>query len=171
MSKHTTASRRKFLQGGALLAAPMVGVAAASASALALSRAGSGGDALKARLALLTDEAAIRELHQSWLRRVNAGEAEAVPGAAVHKITADATGSADRIEIAAGGRSAVGHFDCAVELESPLAADSTLARTLVEMVHAQGHGAVRRTERRRLTVAYIKAGTGWKIESTALTAQ
>ena len=164
MSKNT-ASRRKFLQGGALLAAPMAGIAAASASALALSRDGAGDDALRARLTLLTDEAEIRELHQSWLRRVNAGEGEALP--AVRRIAADA-GSADRIDIAADGHSAVGQFDCAVELESPLAVDSTLARTLVEMVHAQGHGTVRRTERRRLTVAYIKADDGWRIGQVAL---
>jgi hypothetical protein len=158
MTQDSTPTRRKFLQGGALLAAP---IAVASVSAVALAD-----DGLKARVKRLEDEAAIRELHQSWLRQVNAGESEALPDTAVRRITADHAGATDKIEIAADGRIAVGYFDHAVEAETPLAKDCTLA----QMAHVQSNGTMRRTERRRLTVDYAKTGGTWKIAKVALTA-
>lgn len=156
MTRDNTSTRRSFLRSGALLAAP---IAAASIPAAALAEGG-----LKSRVGRLEDEAAIRELHQSWLRQVNAGEGDALLGSAVRRITADHAGAPDRIEIHADGRSAAGYFDCAVEVETPLALDSTLA----QMAHAQGHGAVRRTERRMLTVDYTKAGGAWTIAKAAI---
>ncbi|MGB6451603.1 MAG: hypothetical protein WBE92_12700 [Steroidobacteraceae bacterium] len=151
MTQGNIPTRRKFLQGGALLAAP---IAVASVSAVAIAD-----DGLKARVKRLEDEAAIRELHRSWLREVNAGVSDALPDNAVRRITADHAGTPDKIEIAADGRSAVGHFDYAVEVETPLARDCTLA----QMAHAQGNGSMRRTERRMLTVNYAKTGGTWKI--------
>ncbi len=160
MSRNTTSTRRRFLKGGALLLAP---IATASVSAVALADNGSADGGLKARLARLEDEAAIRELHQSWLRQVNAGEGGEVLDEAV-RVTADHAGAADKIEIAADGRCAVGTFDYLVELETPLARDSTLA----QMAHAQGHGTLRRAERRVLTVDYTKTNGTWKIGQVAL---
>lgn len=151
MAQDTTSSRRKFLKGGALLAAP---IAAASVSAVALAD-----DGLKARVARLQDEAAIRDVHQSWLRHVNAGERGTLLDDAVRRIIADHAGAPDKIEVAADSRSAVGYFDYAVEVETPLAADCTLA----QMAHAQGNGTLRLTERRMLTVDYTKTGGAWKI--------
>ena len=162
MSKHQTSTRRMFLQGGALLAGP---IAAASVPALALAQ--DAADAgLNARLRRLEDEAAIRELHQSWLRQINAGRGTALIGASVTRVTADHAGIADRIEIAADGRRATGRFDCAVDLEVMLPADSTLA----QMAHAQGSGMVRRTERRMLQVEYRKVGSAWTVHSVTSTA-
>jgi hypothetical protein len=155
MTKDITPTRRRFLKGGALLAAP---IAIASVSAVALAD-----DGLKARVRRLEDEAAIRELHQSWLRQVNTGDREALHDSAVRRITADHAGAPDGIEIAADGRSAVGYFDCAVDVETPLAKDCTLA----QMAHAQGYGTLRRTERRMLTIDYTKSSGCWKIEKVA----
>jgi hypothetical protein len=149
-----------FLKGGALMAAPL---SAASASAAALAGDGSADKGLKARLERLEDEATIRELHQSWVRQFNAGHGRDLDDA-VRRLTADHAGAADAIEIAADGRSAVGIFDYAVELAVPLAKDSTLA----QMAHAQGHGIVRRTERRMLRIEYTKLSGTWNIGQVAL---
>ncbi len=151
--KDNSSTRRSFLSG-ALVAAPLA--AAAPAAAL-------GGAQLEARIERLEDEAAIRELHASWLRRVNGGEQDARLDAAVHRITADHTGAPDKIEIAADGRSAAGVFECAVEAETPLPEHCTLA----QMARAQGHGGVLRTERRRLTIDYAKTGGTWTIAKLA----
>jgi hypothetical protein len=156
MARDNTSTRRAFLGGGALVAAPL---AAASVSAVALAD-----ERLTARLRRLEDEAAIRELHQSWLRQVNAGKGDSLLEESVRRIIADHAGAPDRIELSADGRSAVGHFDCAVEAETPLAAECTLA----QMAHAQGHGTVRRVERRMLTVDYRKVDGGWTISRASL---
>ncbi len=154
MTRDNKSTRRSFLGGGALLAAPI----AASVSAVAAAD-----DGLKGRLGRLQDEAAIRDLHQSWLRRVNAGGRDALLDQSVRRIIADHAGAPDKIEIAADGRSAVGSFDYAIEWEASLAKDCTLA----QMAHVQGHGTFRRTERRTLTVNYTKTGGVWKISQVA----
>ena len=167
MTTDATSTRRSFLKGGALLAAPFA--AAVPAAVLA-------DDGLKARLAKLEDEAAIRALLQTWLRRINT-RADDVAGAdatvasvfadaegvaseqALRSIAPDHAGEPDVIAIGADGKSAVGRFQCAVEIESAIAQDCTLAR----MAHAQGGGFVRRTERRMLKVEYVKADGVWLI--------
>ncbi|HEY6443274.1 MAG TPA: hypothetical protein VIY66_08040 [Candidatus Acidoferrales bacterium] len=167
----TRSTRRSFLKRGALLAAPLA--AAVPAAVIA-------DDGLKARLARLEDEAAIRKVHHAWLRQVNsmqtsmktvnAGTGDAATplladsqGAAldrtVRSITADHAGEPDAIEVAADGTRAIGQFQCAVEVENPIAQDCTLAR----MAHAQGGGFVRQTERRVLKVEYVKNGGSWAI--------
>jgi len=156
MTRNTTSTRRSFLKGGALLAAP---IAAASVSAIALADG-----RLQERVTHLEDEAAIRTLHHSWLRQINAGDGDVQLGAAVRRITADHAGAVDRIEMAADHQSAVGYFDHVVEFETPLPKDSTLAL----MAHAQGHGALRRTQRRLLTVGYTKVGGSWKVAQVTL---
>jgi hypothetical protein len=167
MNKDNTSTRRSFLKGGALLAAPL---------AVAVPGAVLADEGLKARLARLEDEAAIRELHQTWLRRINTrtdrptGAADAATqlfadperaafDKAVGSIAADHAGEPDAIKVAADGKSAVGRFQCAVEIETTIAQDCTLAR----MAHAQGGGFVRRTERRVLNVEYVKDGCAWAI--------
>ena len=160
MSTKTTSTRRSFLKRGALLAAPL---AAAAAPAVVLAD-----DSLKARLAKLENEAAIRDLHLNWLRRVNAGEAaaklfanpkRAALGDVVRGIAADHTGEPDAIEVAADGKRATGRFHCAVEIETEIAQDCTLA----QMAREQGCGFIRRTERRVLNVEYVKASGAWSI--------
>ncbi|HEV2703378.1 MAG TPA: hypothetical protein VGV09_17250 [Steroidobacteraceae bacterium] len=159
MSKHATPTRRMFLKGGALLAAPM---AAASVGAMALAHDRSD-DAMKARLTRLEDEAAIREVHQSLLRQINAGRGMTLPGGFVTRVMADHAGGADRIEIGADGLRATGRFDCVVDLESPLPADSTLG----QMAHAQGSGTLRTTGRLVLKVDYLKVADAWTIQKVA----
>ncbi len=161
MTKDTSATRRSFLKSGALLAAPLAAVAVPAAVMA--------DDEMKARLAKLEDEAAIRELHQTWLRQINTGAGDATAlfadpeGAAfnqaVRNIAADHAGKPDAIEIAADGKSAAGLFPCAVEIETTIEQDCTLAR----MAHAQGGGFVRRTERRLLKIEYVKASGAWAI--------
>jgi hypothetical protein len=161
MTGDTDSTRRSFLKGGALLAAPL---AAAVPVAIMTD------DGLRARLARLEDEAAIRALHQSWLRQINTRVGDAVaplfadadgdaPEQAVRSIVADHAGEPDALEIAADGKRAIGRFQCAVEIENAIAQDCTLAR----MAHAQGGGFVRRTERRVLKVEYMKADGAWAI--------
>jgi hypothetical protein len=161
MTKDTTFTRRSFLKGGAVLAAPL---------AVAVPAAFMVNDEWKARLARLEDEVAVRELHHAWMRRINteAGDA-ATPlfadpegtcfNQALRSIAPDHAGQPDSIEIAGDGKSAAGWFHCTVEIETAIAQDCTLAR----MAHAQGGGFVRRTERRVLKVEYLKASGVWAI--------
>lgn len=161
MTTDTTSTRRCFLKGGALLAVPLA--AAVPAAVMA-------DDGLKARLARLQDESAIRELHQTWLRRINTGAGDPATrllvdpegvtfDQAVRSIASDHAGQPDVIEVAAHGKSATGRFQCAVEIETTFAQDCTLAR----MAHAQGCGFVCRTERRVLNIEYVKASGAWAI--------
>ena len=165
MSDTLTSSRRTFLKNGAILAMPLA-AAAAPAAVLA-------DDELKARLAKLENEAAIRELHQSWLQRINNGDdvagardtvtlgfADAAwPGQVVRSIAAEHEGEPDAIEIAPDGKNAAGRFHCLVRIDTPLPKDCTLT----QMAHAQGSGFVRRAERRVLQVRYVKADGAWSV--------
>jgi hypothetical protein len=161
MTTDTTSTRRSFLKGGALLAVPL---AAAAPGAVRVE------DELRARLARLEDESAIRQLHQTWLRRISARPADGAKqlvadpegiavDQAVRSIAADHAGQPETIEVAADGKSAAGRFPCAVEIETVIAQDCTLAR----MAHAQGGGFVRRTERRVMKVDYVKVSGAWAI--------
>ncbi len=162
MSQNTTSTRRTFLKRGALLAAPL---AAAAPAVLADEAHG-----LKVRLARLEDEAAIRELHQNWLRRINAGargvikplfadSEEIALDEAMRSITADHSGEPDIIAVASDGKSASGRFQCLVEIETSIPQDCTLA----QMAHAQGSGFVSRVERRVLKAEYAKTFGAWTI--------
>lgn len=106
MNTDSTSTRRSFLKGGAVLAAPL---------AVALPAAVMADQGLKARLARMEDEAAIRELHQAWLRQINTGASDAKAslyarpeGAmfnqAVRGIATDHSGQPDAIELAADGK-------------------------------------------------------------------
>lgn len=161
MTPKSNSTRRSFLKRGALLAAPLAAVAPAAMFA-------EGG--LKTRLARLENEAAIREVHQTWLRSINSGTADGAnplasdfegiaPEEIVRGISVDHVGEPDAIEVAANGKSAAGRFHCAVEIETAIAQDCTLA----QMAHAQGSGFVRRTERRVLNVKYVKSADAWSI--------
>lgn len=161
MTAKKTSSRRNFLKRSALLAVPLATAAPAVVMA---------DDGLKSRLAKLENEAAIRELHQTWLRRINTGAVDrakalfADPNIAafdptVRRIAADHAAELDAIEVAQDGKTATGRFHCSVEIETPIAQDCTLA----QMARAQGTDFVRRTERRVLNVRYVKASGSWAI--------
>ncbi len=161
MTRDMASTRRSFLKSGAVLAAPL---------AVALPGAVLADEGLKARLARLEDESAIRELHQTWLRRINTGSGDgtaslyanpeaAAFGQSVRSVAADHSGQPDAIELAANRKTAAGRFHCVVEIGTAIAQDCTLAR----MAHAQGGGFVHRTERRVLKVEYMKASGAWAI--------
>lgn len=159
MTTDTVSTRRSLLKGGALLAAPL---------AVASPIAAAADDGRYARLALLEDEAALRLLHQTWLQRINAGARDdaaqlfadprrAAFDKAISSIAA--TGEPDTIAVSRDGQSASGRFACAVEIETEMSRDCTLA----QMAHAQGGGVIRRTERRVLKTTYVKARDNWAI--------
>jgi len=161
MTDEMIASRRSFLKVGALLAAPVMAAVPVVAAAE---------DGTKARLARLEDETAIRDLHRTWLRSVNAGERDAAASLFRHprhasieeglrRITADHGWEQQAITLSADGQHAAGLFPCDVEIERAMAADCTLA----QMAHAQGGGWVRHRERRMLSVDYVKGETGWAL--------
>jgi hypothetical protein len=159
-AKRATSTRRSFLKSGTILAAPLaaVGVPAAVIA----------DDELKMRVARLENEAAIRELHERWLRSVNSGVDDAgarlsdacgAPGPAVCGVATDHAGKPDAIEVGADGNRAIGRFHCTIEFETPIAEDCTVAR----MAREQGGGFVRRSERRVLIVDYAKTSGTWNI--------
>lgn len=159
MTDQTNATRRAFLKGGAVLAAPL---------AVAVPGAALAADDQAERLRRLEDEAAIRALHRAWMRQVNArGETAALFSDAraarclddaVCGIAADADETGG-IEIVADGRRAKGSFVCVVEIESRLAPQNTFAR----MALAQGGGVTRTSERRLVEADYVKIGENWAI--------
>lgn len=166
MSTRTISTRRSFLKGGAIAAAPL---------AVALPPAALAADARAARLQRLEDEAAIAALQRDWLRSVNAGDGVgaaalfADPRAArldkaVRSIAP--AGEDERLEIAPDGLSAVARHAVTVETVSELERSCTLA----QMAHAQGMGTVRATAPRVLHARYVKVGDGWVIERIELAA-
>jgi len=166
MTTERASTRRSFVKGGALLAAPLAVAAPAAAMAQ---------DQRSTRLAPLEDEAAIRDLHQAWLRRVNSGEDTAGlfadPRRAAFEdrlrgVVADHTGAPDAIELARDGLSAAGRFACIVETEADLGEDCTLA----QMAHAQGGGFIRQSERRVLNADYVKTKGVWAIAKVGFAA-
>jgi hypothetical protein len=159
MSEKSQSTRRAFLKGGALAAAPL----AAAGAAAAASRSEH-----EATIARLQAEAAIRDLHQAWLRKVNtggeAGELFADPdrarlAEAVTRVEPDHAAAPDEVRLHADGLRASARYACVVETGVDIAPDCTLA----QMRHAQGEGQLRRSERRRLQADYVKADGRWAI--------
>ena len=133
-----------------MLAAPLA--AAAPAAAL-------GGDASKARIERLEDEAAIREVHASWLGVSMPASRMRSLDAAVRRITADHAGAPDKIEIAADGRSAAGVSIVPSKRKRRWPSTARWRRWPASRVT----GAFCATERRRLTIDYTKTGGAWTI--------
>jgi hypothetical protein len=166
MTAQSTSSRRSFLKGGAIAAAPLA--VAVPAAALAENEH-------RARAQRLQDEADIRALHQAWLRKIATSSDTSMlfadPKAGrlpktVRGVSADHAGEEDRIEVAADGLRASGKFATVVELETELPRDNTLA----QMAHAQGQGVVRINERRMLHASYVKVAGAWTIAGLELAA-
>jgi hypothetical protein len=157
MSDKSTSSRRAFLKGAAIAAAPVAAASAASAVSA---------DERHARLARLEAEAQVRALHQDWLRKVNAGDpAEAKRlHETVSRVDADHAGAPDEIKLLASGLRAEARYACVVETAVERPRDCTLA----QMAHAQGEGLIRTRERRVLKASYVKAEGGWAIQTLRL---
>lgn len=168
MSDESKATRRSFLKGGAIIAAPLAAVGAPAAAALA-------GDDRQDRLARLEDEKAIRALHARWMRQVNGGDRAgaaqlyannecACALAGIASVAADSNGAEDALDVAADGRLASARYAMSVETETLIAPEDTLT----QMMHAQGEGMVRTTEQRTLRADYVRTRTGdWAIASLA----
>jgi hypothetical protein len=165
MTDDSNATRRSFLKGGAILAAPL---------AIAIPTAAIAADDRAERLKRLEDEAAIRALHRDWLRRVNGSSADIESlfvSAKAARCLDDAVcgiapdhAEAELIEVAADGKCATGRFVCMVETQNALAPDSTLA----QMALAQGGGIMRQSERKLVSADYVKAGARWAISEITL---
>jgi hypothetical protein len=160
MTRNALSNRRFFLKAGALFSAPL---AVVSMAALA-------GDRTKVRLAQLEDERALRDLHQTWMRSVNAGATgrNCVPFLAarvqssednVRSVRTDLAAAPGEITFGSDGKTAAGCFHCEVEIETPLAKTCTLG----QMAHLQGNGFVRRTETGVLNIDYVKTSEVWSI--------
>jgi hypothetical protein len=159
MSEKSQSTRRAFLKGGAIAAAPLAAVGAAAAM---------GQGEHEAAIARLQAEAAVRDLHQAWLRRVNtaadASDLFAEPKRArlddtVTRVDPDHAAAPDEVKVAEGGLGASARYACVVETEVELAPDCTLA----QMRHAQGEGRLRQSERRLLKADYVKVDDRWAI--------
>jgi hypothetical protein len=164
MSEDTVSTRRSFLKGGAIIAAPLA-VAGAPAAASAMA----GNDA-KDRLARLEAEKAIHELHARWMHKINSGaRAEAAQLyandqcacalAGIASVATDMAAAPGVLEFAADGRTASARYAALVETQTLIAPDNTLA----QMLHAQGEGMVRETEQRTLKADYVRTADGWAI--------
>lgn len=163
-SKTDTARRRFFRQAGAALSAPL------AVAAMPASGADAEHEALKARLAALEDERAIRELHHAYVAHLNAGARDAAeplfPGLAgtapderLRGVSAGPPERRDVVEIAADGRAAVARVHCIAQIETPIEPDCPLVR----MAREQGGGVSRRSESGVLEYACVKRNGAWKI--------
>jgi hypothetical protein len=168
MSKETSTRRRFFHHAGAALSVPLTGTAALAARQ-------SAGDGSAARLGALEDANAIRALQREYARLVNAGAHSdaarlfAEPRAAsidasLHRIAGDRFAEHDVIDVASDGATATARFACTVETETAIAG----GHTLVDMLRAQGEGALRAVEHRVLESSYVKRNGVWKFASLAL---
>jgi hypothetical protein len=167
MKTTVNSGRRGFLwKAGAALSAPLAAVATS-----AHARAYDDRDALHARLALLEDVNAIRDLNRRYVQHVNAGAHDeaarlfAHPASAhvdgARRLAADSLGGGeDAIEIAADADTATSLLHCTAQTETPIEP----VTPLVEMARAQGGGVARRSERGVLEGTYVKRAGSWKIE-------
>lgn len=164
-TKDRSTRRRFFWQAGAALSAPLA-VAAARASA----RSVEGDERLQARLAVFEDVDAIRGLHQTYARLVNAGAHDQIAALfadpenaqideTIRMLLGDAFGAHDVIEVAPDRETAMARIHCTVETETAIESSCTL----VEMARQQGEGLLRHSERRVLESAYVKRDGAWKI--------
>jgi hypothetical protein len=165
MTEMRNSSRRSFLKVGAMLATPVGAVAVP-----AIASATESGDA---RLTQLESEAAVRELHQQWLRGVNRGAdvaslfaepRRARLDAHIASIAVDHAGEADVIQVSADGVRASGRYHCVVETVTELVPDCTLT----QMKHAQGEHMVRDSARHVIEADYVRGERGWAIASLTL---
>jgi hypothetical protein len=168
-TKAVSTRRRFFWQAGAAVSAPLA-VSSALASQDGVERA----EGSQSRLAALEDVNAIRALHQTYARLVNAGASAEIAklfadpsevrvDESIRSLSADGFGEQDLIEVSADRRTATARTPCIVHSESAIEPSCPL----VEMARQQGEGVLRRSERRVLENAYVKQGGVWKIERSA----
>jgi hypothetical protein len=166
-----TTRRRFFLKAGAALSAPL-----AVATAHGSGNAGEDTATLYARLALLEDMSAIRDLNLRYAQHVNAREraeiarlfadpADAPIDDGIRGIAAESFAQ-DAIQISADRTTATARLECEVVIETPIEPRCPL----VDMALEQGGGVVKRSERGVLENAYVKRSGIWKIRRMIYTA-
>jgi len=166
MTQDLNTSRRSFLKGGAVIAAPL---------AVAMPSAVLARDTREQDLAALEDERTIAGLRDTWLRHVNNGafvEARAMmPSTAacrlddgICSISADQSAAPGALTIAEDRQTAAQQIHCQVAMETALEKDCTLAL----MAHAQGTGVVRRQEKQSLQLSFARGEAGWAISEASL---
>ncbi|HET8698411.1 MAG TPA: hypothetical protein VFO94_13040 [Gammaproteobacteria bacterium] len=165
-------ARRRFMwKAGTALAAPVAVAVPPASGAAAVSHVA----ALEARLALVEDQNAIRDVARTFVRYVNGApraEAELAPLCVdtcaprlrgVRSLTPDPNGADDTIEIAGDRHTATAQLCYSAQTERPIEP----ASPLVEMARAQGGGVHRQTERGVLEGSFVKVDGVWKIDRAA----
>ena len=164
MTTKAMSTRRLFFsKAGAALSAPLA-VATASASR-------EDSEALEMRLAMLEEIDAIRELHQTYARLINAQAHKEIVAlfadptraqidTSIRNVSSDHFAQQDVIDVATDHKTATARIHCRVQVETPIGPSCPL----VEMARQQGDGVVRRAEKRVLESDYVKRGGVWKIE-------
>src|SRR5690606_3906533 len=146
-------TRRAFLKGSAMLAAPL---AAAAAPAVAMAAAP---DDTKDRLARLEDVEAVRALHRAFVAHVNARRPD--DAAALFADPAKAgldpamtrrAAEAETVTLTADRQTATLTAACAVSTETEIDSDCTLA----QMARLQGDGVIRATAARAISASFVK---------------
>lgn len=163
MTKDIAASRRAFLKGSAVVAAPLAAVVPGVAVA---------DDGARERLARLEDERAIEALQRQLIKALNGSgdcgdlrlSADMVQVDAGLRAIAPDLAADDAVELAADGQTATARLSCRVELDCEFTGETTLER----MARFQGHGSHRHAETRVLTTRFAKYGDGWQISGTRL---
>jgi hypothetical protein len=165
-TKPLSTRRKFFLKAGAAMSAPL-----AFGTAAALPSTDDDANALKARLAMLEDENAIRSLNRAYVKCVNArahdelaklfaASSAAKPDADIDSLRAELSDEQAAIEIAADRQTATARIACSVEIATPIEGPGW---TLVDMAHQQGDGVLKRTERRVLEQTYVRRNDIWKV--------
>lgn len=161
MNGQDTSTRRSILKGGLLLAAPLALAGSAAAMAVPTDNA--------------TDEGALHDLHQQFMRHVSRGDQADLAalfddprrvdwGTDLQAIAPDHGATAPDLRIALDSRTALLRAPCIVERREPMARNCTLA----QMAHVQGEGAIRHTERQMLALHFVRRASGWRIATAEL---
>jgi hypothetical protein len=165
-----SSTRRRFLsKAGAALSVPLTLSAASVAGA-----AGDDVAALKASLAKLEDERAIRDLLRTCARHLNNGAHQelailfANPAAAridanIRAIVLDDRGEQDTIAITSDRDTASAAIHCTIHTETAIGPDCTL----VDMARQQGEGYLRASAPRVLAARFVRRHGVWRIDSMA----
>jgi hypothetical protein len=166
MSKTVTTSRRSFLKSGAIVAAPVVAVAAPAVAFAA--------DGSQAKLARIEDERAIEALNRAFVRDFNASGAHGTAKlfangkaprlADATRLALDPAAEPEQLEIAADGARARSRHAVTVESEHAIEGDGTLH----QMARLQGNTAASVRERGVLIAEYVKREDRWAIDSVRL---
>jgi hypothetical protein len=153
------ATRRAFLKGSALIAAPLAVAAAPAAMAM-------GADDSKDRLARLEDIEAVRALHRDFVAHVNARRLDAAAAlfadpakAALDSGVTRLAAEAETVTLSDDRQSATLTAACAVSTETAIESDCTLA----QMARLQGDGVIRAVAARGLSASFVKLDGAWRI--------